>query len=296
MKFFIGLFVLIGTVMGGFMMHGGNPATFWQPSEFIIILGAGVGSMIIGNSKHVLMDLLSQSKATIGGKGDDHADAVELMGLMSTLLNSVRKGGGLKILDNHLENPSESELLKKFPAINSQPIVMNFIIDNLRTLSMDKYLPHEFDAVMEKEIEVIETDMMTPSHALHKTGEAMPGFGILAAVGGIIITMQHLDGPLTEIGYYVAAALVGTFIGIFFCYGIMEPLAASIHERNHKTITLLNSVKSTLVTYQEGKTPLVAVDAGRRMLELAVKPTFAEMEKLLEERDISSEVVNKKSG
>lgn len=125
---------------------------------------------------------------------------------------------------------------------------------------------------------------MKPAKALHRTGEAMPGFGILAAVGGIIITMQYLDGPLGDIGVHVAAALVGTFIGIFFCYCVLEPASSALAEANHRQISLLEGVKAMLVANLEGKSPLLAIDAGRRILELDIKPSFADMESWLHEQ------------
>lgn len=293
MQFFLGLGVVLATVFGGYLLAKGNLATFWQPAEYIIILGAATGALIIGNSKPVLMEMLHQAKAVLKGKSDEEASAKELMIMMYSLLSAIQQGS-LKSLDSHIENPQDSAILKRFPAIFNEPIVLNFIIDNFRTLSMEKYAPHEFDAVMEKEIIAIETDLLKPSKSLHKTAEAMPGFGILAAVGGIIITMQYLDGPLAQIGYKVSAALVGTFIGIFFCYALLEPLASAMHERCHKTITLLEAVKAMLVTMQEGKGPLVSVDAGRRVLEMEVKPSFMAMEKMVKEADISKEIVNNK--
>jgi len=125
---------------------------------------------------------------------------------------------------------------------------------------------------------------MKPSKALHRTGEAMPGFGILAAVGGIIITMQYLDGPLGDIGVHVAAALVGTFIGIFCCYCVLEPASSAMAEANHRQISLLEGVKAILVANLEGKSPLLAIDAGRRILELDIKPSFAAMESWLNDQ------------
>ena len=149
---------------------------------------------------------------------------------------------------------------------------------------MGKVSPHEFDTLLEQEIMAVEEEMLKPAHALHKTGEACPGFGILAAVMGIIITMQQLDGPLGGIGVHVAAALVGTFIGIFLCYCLLEPISSAMEDLVRRRISQLMCVKSILLAQLRGKTPLVAVDAGRKVLDPDVKPSFIEMEEWITSR------------
>lgn len=292
MQIFIGLTVVFLGVFGGFVMASGKLAAFWQPAEFAIILGAGIGSMVVGNSRIVLADCLSQLKGLMGGKKDEAAQTRELLMLLHHLLDSIRQHG-LLVLDEHIEEPWESPWFQKYPRVLQDPILVNFIADNLRMLAMGKASAHEVEALLEQEIMSIEDDLLKPSKAIHRTGEAMPGFGILAAVGGIIITMQYLDGPLANIGLHVAAALVGTFIGIFLCYCVFEPAASALHEKVHRRISQLEAVKSMLVANLEGKSPLLAVDAGRRVLELDIKPGFATMERWLmdEDTDTGSEPV-----
>jgi len=282
MQIFIGLIIVCIGVFGGFVMASGKLAAFWQPAEFMVILGAGFGSMIVGNSKVVLKDCLRQLKGLLKGKKDEQEKARQFLLLMHQLLDAIRQNG-LLILDEHIEEPWESPWFKAYPKVMEDPILVNFIADNLRMLSMGRANAHEVEALLEQEIMAIEQDLMKPSKALHRTGEAMPGFGILAAVGGIIITMQYLDGPFASIGMHVAAALVGTFIGIFLCYCVMEPAASALHERVHRDITMLEAMKAVLIANLEGKSPLLAVDAGRRVLELDIKPGFATLEKWLED-------------
>lgn len=281
MQLFVGLIIILLGVFGGFMMASGKLAAFWQPAEFVIILGAAFGSMVVGNSKVVLKDCVHQLKGLVGGKKNEAEQVRELLTLMNMLLESIRQSG-LVALDEHVEEPWESPLFQKFPRVLEDPILVNFIADNLRMLSMGKAPAHEVESLLEQEIMAIEDDLLKPSKALHRTGEAMPGFGILAAVGGIIITMQYLDGPLANIGLHVAAALVGTFIGIFFCYCIMEPAASALHEKVHRQISLLEGVKAIITANLENKSPLLAVDAGRRVLELDIKPSFSTLEKWLD--------------
>ena len=283
MQIFIGLFVVFLAVLGGFMMANGKLAALWQPAELVIILGAGLGSMIVGNSTIVLKDCLRQLKGLMRSRKSEGERARQLLMLMHLLLEEIRKHG-LKVLDEHIEAPQQSPWFQRFPLVLNEPVLVSFITDNLRLLAMGKNSAHEVESLLEQEIIAIETDLMRPSKALHRTGEAMPGFGILAAVGGIIITMQYLDGPLADIGVHVAAALVGTFTGIFCCYCVLEPASSAMAEANHRQISLLEGVKAILVANLEGKSPLLAIDAGRRILELDIKPSFAAMESWLNDQ------------
>jgi len=265
-------------------MASGKLVALWQPAELVIILGAGLGSMIVGNSTVVLKDCLHQLKGLMAGRKQDAKRAQDFLMLMHLLLEEIRKGG-LKVLDEHIEAPQESPWFQRYPQVLEDPLLVAFITDNLRLMAMGKNSAHEVEALLEQEIMAIEDDLMKPSKALHRTGEAMPGVGILAAVGGIIITMQYLDGPLGDIGVHVAAALVGTFIGIFFCYCVLEPASSAMAEANHRRVSLLEAAKAILVANLEGKAPLHAVDAGRRVLELDIKPSFATIESWLHEQE-----------
>lgn len=273
----IGLGVIFICVLGGFMMAGGKPIALWQPAELIIIIGAAVGSMFLGNSKEVMHEMWRQMKLCFKSNKDEKEIYRELLTLMHQLLEETRNKG-MKALDEHIENPQQSSVFLMYPQISEDPQLLGFIIDNLRLLGMGKITPHELDTVLEQEIMAIEEDMLKPAHALHKTGEACPGFGILAAVMGIIITMQQLDGPLSNIGVHVAAALVGPFIGIFLCYCLLEPISNAMEEMVKRRIGLLMCIKSILIAQLRGKTPLISVDSGRKMLEPDVKPSFLELE------------------
>ncbi|WP_440875211.1 flagellar motor stator protein MotA [Thalassotalea sp. PLHSN55] len=283
MQKFLGLGIVFLCVFGGFVMANGRLLSLWQPAELVIILGAGLGSMVIANSRQVLVAIKSQVVALFGAQPDHSQTAQELLCVMHALLESVRQKG-LKSLDEHIEFWQESSLFLQYPKIHSDPILMQFITDNFRMLSMGKMTAHELESLLEQEIAAIEEDMLKPSSALHTTGEAMPGFGILAAVMGIIITMSKLDGPLLSIGLHVGAALVGTFIGIFMCYCIFEPLSHALATRVDKKIGLLECIKSILVSHNTGKTPLLAVDAGRKLIDKDAKPSFIQMEEWLNKK------------
>lgn len=279
----IGIAVIFICVLGGFMMAGGRLLALWQPAEMIIIIGAAAGSLIIGNSKEVLHEMWMQLKEIMKLKKDQDNLYREMLTLMYQLLEETRSKG-MKALDEHIENPQQSSIFLMYPEVAENELLLGFITDNLRLMGMGKISPHELETLLEQEIMALEEEMLKPAHALHKTGEACPGFGILAAVMGIIITMQQLDGPLGGIGVHVAAALVGTFIGIFLCYCLLEPASSAMEELVRRRITQLSCIKSILLAQLRGKSPLLAIDAGRKVLEPDVKPGFLEMEEWVSNR------------
>ena len=280
MQKFVGLGVILLCVFGGFILAGGKLAVMWQPAELMIILGAGIGSMLIANPKYVLVELKNQFFASFKKEADRGEVMKELLLVMHTLMEMVRNKG-LKSIDEHIENWETSSLFLQYEHIHSDRLLMHFITDNFRMMSMGKMSSHELEHVLESEIEALEDDLLKPSEALHTTGEAMPGFGILAAVMGIIITMSSLDGPLMMIGLHVGAALVGTFLGIFFCYCLFEPIGESLAARVHNQLLLLTCVKTMMVAHISGKSPVLSVDSGRKLIDREIKPTFVEMEQWL---------------
>ncbi len=285
MQRILGLVVVLAAVLGGFAIAGGNLASMWQPAEFVIIFGAGLGALIVGNSRHVLTEMLSQLKYQFfGNKNQNNKDLYhDLLMVVYTLLELARLKG-IKELDDHVENPDTSSIFLAYPQVTAFPELVTFICDNLRLYSMGKISPHDFDAMLEQEIFSIEEQKMKPSNALGDIAEAMPGFGILAAVGGIIITMQHLDGPLSEIGYHVAAALVGTFVGIFGCYCLLAPLSSAMQQYVKKQMTMLECVRAMLVAHAKGHVAIVATDSGRKLITQESKPFFTTMEQWINNR------------
>lgn len=277
MQKLVGILVVMVCVFGGFVMANGKLVALWQPAEILIIVGAGLGALIMGNSTAVLKGIGQQFRAVLKGGKDEAELYRQLLPLLHQLLEETR-AKGLKALDGHVESPRESPLFGRHPLVADNPVLLGFIIDNLRMLGMGKLSAHELEALLEQEIEALEESMLKPSQALAKTADAMPGFGILAAVMGIIITMQHLDGPLTYIGLHVAAALVGTFLGIFVCYCLLGPLSNAMEQWVGRRITALECVRAVLVAHIGGKSPLLAVDAGRKLIEQDIKPSFIEME------------------
>lgn len=277
MQKIFGAFIIILCVLGGYAMANGDLRMLWQPAETIIILGAGLGSLIIGNPREVLLEMASQIKGVFVYQRRGEEFQRQLLMLLYELLEMVEIGG-LRVLDAHIEEPHESDLFARYPLIRQEKNLMAFIADNFRLMAMGKITQHELEGFLEQELEAMEHTLLQPSRSLRKIGEAMPGFGILAAIMGIIITMGHIDGSIAEIGANVAAALVGTFLGIFFCYCLMEPLSNAMSQRIKTEISALECVRTTLVAHLAGKPTLLAVDAGRKLIEQDVKPAFSRLE------------------
>ena len=212
----IGALIIVACVLGGYAMANGDMRVLWQPAEVVIILGAGLGSLVVANPREVLLEMLSQVKGVFVYKRRGEEFQRQLLMLLYQLLEMVEVGG-LKVLDEHIEEPEQSELFARYPLILQERNLMAFIADNFRLMAMGKISAHELEGFLEQELDAMEHALLQPSKSLHKVGEAMPGFGILAAIMGIIITMGSIGGTIGEVGAHVAAALVGTFLGIFFC-------------------------------------------------------------------------------
>lgn len=291
MQKIIGAIIIIGCVLGGYAIANGDMAVLWQPAEVIIILGAAIGSLIVGNPKEVLVEMLSQIRGVFVYQRRGEEFQRQLLMLLYELLEMVEIGG-LKVLDAHIEEPEQSDLFVRYPLILQEKNLMAFIADNFRLMAMGKITAHELEGFLEQELDAMEHALLQPSRSLQKVGEAMPGFGILAAIMGIIITMGSIGGSVAEVGAHVAAALVGTFLGIFFCYCLAEPLSNSMGQRVKTELSALECVRTTLVAHLAGKPTLLAVDAGRKLIEQDVKPAFRQLEVWVnqyeEERDAAA--------
>jgi chemotaxis protein MotA len=274
----IGILIVLGAVFGGFAFMGGTVGAIWQPIEMLIIVGAAVGALVVGNPKHVLAEMLVQFKKIIGRQKHDSEFQRQLLLLMYELLQTA--AGGLKALDAHVEAPKESPMFQRYPLILEEPKLLAFIVDNFRLMAMGKINAHELEGVLEQELDAIHEELTQPSKSLHKIAEAMPGFGILAAVLGIVMTMNSVGGgaDTAEIAEHIGAAMVGTFIGIFFCYGVLDPISNMMKQLVNSEASTMETVKVVLCTHVAGKPPLLAIDAGRRLIQLNTKPSFAQLE------------------
>ncbi|HSD40198.1 MAG TPA: flagellar motor stator protein MotA [Rhodocyclaceae bacterium] len=278
MQQLLGIAIVLVTVFGGFLMGGGVLQVIWQPVELLIIGGAGLGAIVLGNPRHVLAEMCLQFKQIVVSRKQGQAFQRQLLLLMYELLQLA--AGGLKALDAHVEEPEKSPIFQRYPLILVEPKLLHFIVDNFRLMAMGKINAHELEGVLDQELEAIHAELEQPSKSLQKIAEAMPGFGILAAVLGIVMAMNTVGegANSAEIAERVAAAMVGTFIGIFFCYAVLDPIANLMKQVVKQELSALECVKVVLVTHVAGKPALLAIDAGRRLVQLNIKPSFAELE------------------
>ena len=272
-----GILIVFICLIWGYMHSGGRLAAFWQPGEIVIILGCGIGTLILANPSTVLKQIIAQLKAVMGKNHHSPEYSQQLLMLMYELLDSIQNGG-LRSLDSHIENPSDSALFQRYPLIAGDPELCTFIADNFRMMAMGKINEHELEGLLEQELNSVEENLLQASRSLQRTGEAMPGFGICAAVLGIVITMQSIDGSIAVIGVKVAAALIGTFLGVFICYCLIDPLTNAMEQLVKKKMTAFECLRTIMVNQVAGKPPLLAVDAGRKMLPVESKPSFARLE------------------
>lgn len=273
-----GIFIVLGCVFGGFAIMGGTFEAIWRPVEVLIIAGAGAGAMVLGNPRHVLGEMGTQLRKIITRKKPGSEFQRQLLLLMYELLQTA--AGGLKALDAHVEDPTASPLFLRYPLVLEEPKLLAFIVDNFRLMAMGKINAHELEGVLEQELDAIHDELVQPSKSMHKIAEAMPGFGILAAVLGVVMAMNSVaDGAdAGQISTKVGAAMVGTFLGIFFCYGVLDPISNMMKQLVNEEASNMECVKVVLVTHVAGKPALLAIDAGRRLVQLNIKPTFAQLE------------------
>lgn len=279
MNAILSILVVTGSVLGGFAMVHGPFHVLVQPSEFLVIGGALMGALIGSAPLPTVMRVFKETPMVFKGSGIDKATYYQLMGLLLTIFTIIRKEGVLGI-EKDLADPHHSERFNKFPAIANNHHAMDLLVGSLRLFVDGVVNAFDLDKLMETEIETHHHEVAVVPSLLTKISDAAPGIGIVAAVLGIIVTMQHIDGPPSEIGHHVAAALVGTFIGILLSYGYMQPIAAHLERINHETHVLLNSIRAGVVSFAGGAPPAVALEFARKSIESDVRPSTAEMDQI----------------
>lgn len=274
----IGILIVFGAVIGGFLMEKGQLAVLLQPAELLIIAGASTGTLLAANPLHILKGILSGLKAVLGGSKFRKQRYLNLLKMMYLFLNKVRKEGLLSV-ENDVEKPKESTIFKGFPEFLGDRHAMHFVCDTLRMAITGGVDPFDMDQMMELDMEVHHQEAMQPVAALTTMADALPGLGIVAAVLGVVITMGALGGPPEEIGRKVAAALVGTFLGVLLCYGVAGPLSSNMAKTADEHNDYLHVLRVLLLAFLKGSAPMIAIELGRRAIPARVRPTFDEMEK-----------------
>lgn len=286
MAVIFGLIVVVGAVLTGFSMAGGHVHALIHPSEFITIGGASLGALIITSPKKVLIDVMHGLVQSIKGTPYGKAAYNELFKLMYSFAKVARKDG-LLALDSHVGDPKGSEVFKKHPRILSNHHATHFICSALGLIVDGKTPPEQLTANLEEEIKVFEREHHAAVGAVSKTADGLPGFGIVAAVLGIVVTMQAIGGPVEEIGHKVGAALVGTFLGILMSYGFFAPLAGRMEALGEQESIFLRTISASVLAICEGAGPKEVIVRASRSVGTDCRPNPAEMKALCEEADRS---------
>lgn len=273
----LGIIIVLGCVIGGFAIHGGNPMALMSPIEVLIICGASFGAMVIGNPLSVTMGVIKSAGALMTPSKFNKTFYLEILTLLYDILNKTRREG-LMAIEGDIEEPESSPLFANYPAILKDHHIVEFICDYLRIMVAGNMAPHELESLMEQELDGHHQESAVVPGAIQNAADGLPGFGIVAAVLGVIITMGKIGGPPGEIGAAVAAALVGTLLGILFAYGFIAPFASYLGGKNRDESRAYECIKAVLVASMNGVPPQVAVEFGRKVLFHSVRPSFKELE------------------
>lgn len=278
----LGYVVVFATVFGGFAISGGHLGSLYQPTELLIIGGAGVGAFIVGNNGKAISATMKAFPQLFKGSQYTKAVYMDLMALMFLLLSKARQNGMMS-LENEIEDPQNSALFSAYPRLLSDKILMNFLVDYLRLMISGNMSAHEVEALMDEEIETCEHELEVPAGSLNAVGDAFPAFGIVAAVMGVVNALAAADRPAAELGELIAHAMVGTFLGILLAYGFILPLAALLRQKSSEKIKMIQCIKATLLASMSGYAPQIAIEFGRKVLYSTERPTFIELEEHVRE-------------
>ncbi|HTJ30993.1 MAG TPA: flagellar motor stator protein MotA [Acidobacteriaceae bacterium] len=274
----IGIVMVFGAIVAGYLMEKGNLAVLVQPAELIIIGGAALGTLLIANPVHIIKSILGGVMGVLKGSPFTQKRYLSTLKMMFELLNKVRKEGLLSI-ENDVEKPKESALFKNYPDFMKDHHAQDFVCDTLRMAITGGVEPFDMDQMMERDMEVHHHEAATPIASLTTVADSLPGLGIVAAVLGVVITMGAIGGPPEEVGHKVAAALVGTFLGILLCYGLVGPLGANMTKIADAENEFHGVLRVMLVAFLKGSPPIIAIEMGRRAIPGHLRPSFSEMEK-----------------
>lgn len=278
----VGCIIVIGSVLAGFTISGGHIGALIHPAEILTIGGAAGGALVIMSSKKVLGDLFKGVLATLKGSPFDKAAYRDLFKMMYDLMQTARRDGLLS-LEPHLSKPHDSSIFSKYPKLSHNHHVMDFICGGLLPVVEGTTKPEQIPLLLDAEMRVLEEEHHMPISALQKTTDALPGFGIVAAVLGIVITMGAIDGPVEEIGHKVGAALVGTFLGILMSYGFFGPMVGRMELLGAQEMAFFRTTASIIVGFVNDLNPKVAIDVARRGVPSDMRPKRDEMDALFKE-------------
>ena len=274
---FIGALIVIVCVLGGFILSGGHLHVLWQPFEVLIIGGSAFGGMMIANSLSTVKLIFKLSIKAIMDHGPGKRDYMDLLQAMFKIMQLFKKHGA-QMVERHVEEPLMSDIFKNFPGFIKKEEVVGFFCDTMKLVLSSDLPSYDVEELLEVDIETIFSEKKAAQHAIQCTADALPGLGIVAAVLGIVHTMQYLDQGFQTIGALVAAALVGTFLGVLLCYGFVAPLASKVQHEIEEEVQYLRVVKAALVALQKNLSPVVCVEFGRRVIIPHKRPSFEELD------------------
>lgn len=269
------------------MMHGGKLAALAQISEFVIIGGAGLSSMVAATSFKRVIGILKDVLSLMKGDPYGRAAHIELLQLLHEMSNLARREG-LLALEAHVEHPDESTLIARFPTFARNHYAVSFLCDSVRLVIMGGVGLFELQEMMEADIETFSEEVKKNPTLVGRIGDAMPGFGIVAAVLGVVITMQAINGPPEQVGEKVGAALVGTFLGVLLCYGVFSPISMALEARAESGIRYLTCLKTGIAAFAQGMSPLLVVEFARRSVDPEARPSFLEIEEVVKGRSTTA--------
>ncbi len=273
----IGIFIVLGAIAGGYLMEHGKLLVLVQPAELIIIAGAAIGTVVVANPLPTLMRLVKAMIGVVTGGAYNKAVYLDNLKMIYELFSYARKAGTAK-LEEDVDHPEKSPVLSKYPKFLKSHHALQFFCDTLRMAVSGGVDPMDIDQMMEVDLEVHHRESSEPVTALTTMADSLPGLGIVAAVLGVVITMGSLGGPKEEIGHRVAAALVGTFLGILLCYGVFGPLAQAMGKQTEAEGHYFGFLRMAALGFIKGLSPMMAVELARRSIPTTVRPTFQDME------------------
>lgn len=275
----VGALIVIGSVIGGYTIHG-NLAILFQPTELLIIGGAAVGGFVISSPIKVLSQVLKTTMGIFSHKTRGKEDYLEILGVLNAIFTKMRKEG-LIAIEGDIENPEESPIFNKYPSILKNHHALNFIADNLKVVISANVTPFELENIMDLETDAHHHEAMIPAHSVTKIADGLPALGIVAAVLGVIITMGKISEPPEILGQSIGAALVGTFLGVLLSYGFVAPVGTLLEHHADEGLVSFKVIKIALVSFVGGAAPQIAVEYARRVIPSDAKPTFNELEEAM---------------
>jgi chemotaxis protein MotA len=279
----VGILLVFACVIAGFLMEKGQIAVLIQPSELVTIGGAAIGTILAANPMHILKKLVGGLMSVIKGSPFSKQRYVDTLKMMFDLFAKSRKEGAIAI-ENDVEDPEKSPIFSRYPAFLGDHHARDFVCDTMRMAITGGVNPFDVDQMMELDMDSHHHSESQPNQALTSVADALPGLGIVAAVLGVVVTMGSLGGPPEEIGRKVAAALVGTFLGILLCYGVFAPLASNMSKTVDEEHSFYSVLRVVMLAFIKGTSPIMAVEIGRRAIPGHVRPSFAEVEKACREK------------